>query len=129
MNLPSFLDFFRVRLATAENESNNVHSEENEEDSDDDDDVQIKFDKVVNTNTTNGKLLFVYQSPNMQRLYRRYASSLIMLDATYPTTKYALPLFFMLVKTNVNYQVRHRLFYQGTHIIHVHFRSSIYQCF
>ena len=104
-----------------------MHSEEDEEDSDDDDDVQIKFDKVVNTNTTNGKLLFVYQSPNMQRLYRRYGSSLIMLDATYRTTKYALPLFFMVVKTNVNYQVRHRSFYHGTHIIHVHFPSSIYQ--
>ena len=128
MNLPSFLDFFRVRLATAENESNNVHSEEDEEDSDDDDDVQIKFDKVVNTNTTNGKLLFVYQSPNMQRLYRRYASSLIMLDATYRTIKYALP-FFMVVKANVNYQVRQKLFYHGTHIIQVHFPSSVYQCF
>ena len=129
MNLPTFLDFFCFRLATAENESNNVHSEEDEEDSDDDDDVQIKFDKVVNTNTTNGKLLFVYQSPNMQRLYRRYGSSLIMLDATYRTTKYALPLFFMVLKTNVNYQVRHRLIYHGTHIIHVHFPSSTYQCF
>ena len=109
-----FLRSFCFRLVTAENESNNVHSEEDEEDSDDDDDVQIKFDKVVNTNTTNGKLLFVYQSPNMQRLYRRYGSSLIMLDATYRTTKYALPLFFMVVKTNVNYLVRHKLVYHGT---------------
>ena len=129
LNLPTFLDFFCFRLATTENESDNVCSEEDEEDSDDDDGVEIKFDKVVNTNTTNGKLLFVYQSPNMQRLYRRYASSLIMLDATYRTTKYALPLFFMVVKTNVNYQVRHRLVYQGTHIIQAHFPSSIYPCF
>ena len=28
-----------------------------------------------------------------------------MLDATYKTTRYALPLFFLCVKTNVNYQV------------------------
>ena len=42
MNLPTFLDFFRFRLATAENESNNVHSEEDEEDSDNDDDIQIQ---------------------------------------------------------------------------------------
>lgn len=28
-----------------------------------------------------------------------------MLDATYKTTKYALPLFFVPVKTNVNYQI------------------------
>ena len=124
-----FLRFFCFRLATAENESNNVYSEEDEEDSDDDDGVQIKFDKVFNTNTTNRKLLFASQSLNMQSLYRPYASSLIMLDATYCTTKYALPLFFMVVKINVNYQVRHRLFYHGTHIIRAHFPSSIYQCF
>ena len=57
LNLPTFLDFFCFRLATSENESNNVYSEEDEEDSDDDDDddgVEIKFDKVLNTNTTNG---------------------------------------------------------------------------
>ena len=129
MNLPTFLDCFCFRLATAENESNIVYSEQDEKDSDDGDGLQIKFDKVVNTNTTNGELLFVYQSPNMQRLYRCYACSLIMLDATYRATKYALSLFFMVLKTNVNYQVRHRLVYHGTHIIQAHFLSSIYQCF
>ena len=129
LNLPTSLDFFYFRLATAENESNNVYYEEDKEDSDDDDGVQIKFDKVFNTNTTNGKLLFVYQSLNMQRLYRRCASSLTMLDATYRTTKYAFLYFFMVVKTNVNYQVRHRLVYHGTHIIQAHFPSSIYQFF
>ena len=80
MNLPTFLDFFCFRLVTAENESNIVYSEQDEKDSDDGDDLQIKFDKVVNTNTTNRELLFVYQSPNMQRLYRCYASSQIMLQ-------------------------------------------------
>ena len=98
-----FLRFFCFRFTTAENESNSVYSEEDEEDSDDDDGVQIKFDKVFNTNTTNGKLLFAYQSLNMQSLYRPYASSLIMLDAAYCTIKYALPLFFMVVKISVNY--------------------------
>ena len=49
LNLPTFLEFFCFRLATAENESNNVYSEEDEEDSDDDDGVQIKFDKVFDT--------------------------------------------------------------------------------
>ena len=28
-----------------------------------------------------------------------------MLDATYKTTRYVLPLFFMVVKTNVDYEV------------------------
>ena len=45
------------------------------------------------------------------------------------TTKYALPLFFMVVKTNVNYQVHHRLVYHGIHIIQAYFPSSIYQYF
>ena len=49
LNLPAFLDFFCFRLANAENESNNVYFKENEEGSDDEDVVQIKFDKVPNT--------------------------------------------------------------------------------
>ena len=52
-----------------------------------------------------------------------------MLDATYRTTKYALPFFFIVVKTNVNYQVPYRLVYYDTHIIQAHFPGSIYQCF
>lgn len=35
----------------------------------------------------------------------RYGNSLCMLDATYRTTKYALPLFFLAVKTNVGFSV------------------------
>lgn len=41
----------------------------------------------------------------MQRLYRRYGKTLVLLDATYRTTKYSLPLYFLVVQTNVNYQV------------------------
>ena len=51
------------------------------------------------------KMMFVYQSSEMQRLYRRYAPTLLLLDATYRTTKYSLPLYFLVVQTNVNYQV------------------------
>ena len=39
----------------------------------------------------------------MQWLYSGYAPTLVLLDATYRTTKYSLPLY--LVQTNVNYQV------------------------
>ena len=35
----------------------------------------------------------------------RYGNELSLLDATYRTTRYALPLFFVVVKTNVDYQV------------------------
>ena len=50
-------------------------------------------------------MIFVYQSPDMKYLYQKYAPYLVLLDATYKTTKYALPLFFAVVKTNLNFQV------------------------
>ena len=50
-------------------------------------------------------LLFVYQEPWQKRLLERYGNELSLLDATYRTTRYALPLFFLVVKTNVDYQV------------------------
>ena len=50
-------------------------------------------------------MMFVYQSNETQRLQRRYPSTLLLLDATYRTTKYSLPLYFLVVQTNVNYQV------------------------
>ena len=48
---------------------------------------------------------FVYQSPDMKRLHRRYGDNLVWLDATYKTCKYSLLLFFLDIQTNVNYQV------------------------
>ena len=51
------------------------------------------------------KMLFVYQSEDMQILYQRCGKHLVLLDATYKTTKYSLPLYFLVVQTNVNYQV------------------------
>ena len=50
-------------------------------------------------------MLFVYQSKDMQRLYQRYGKHLVLLDATHKTTKYPLPLYFLVVQPNVNYQV------------------------
>ncbi|XP_065645894.1 uncharacterized protein LOC136076410 [Hydra vulgaris] len=40
----------------------------------------------------------------MQRLLKKYGNEITLLDATYKTTKYSLPLFFLVVKTNVDYQ-------------------------
>ena len=39
------------------------------------------------------KMMFVCQSNVMQRLYRWYASTSLLLDATYRVTKYFLPLY------------------------------------
>ncbi len=44
--------------------------------------------------------LFVHQSQEQQRLLKRYRD-MVLLDATYRTTKYALPLFLVVVRTNV----------------------------
>ena len=49
--------------------------------------------------------LFVCQSKWQKYLLQRYGSELILLDATYKTTRYSLPLFFLTVKTNVDYQI------------------------
>jgi len=49
-------------------------------------------------------LLFVHQTEWQRRLLRRYGSMCLM-DATYKTSRYALPLFFVCVRTNVDYIV------------------------
>ncbi|XP_069108844.1 uncharacterized protein [Argopecten irradians] len=45
-------------------------------------------------------LLVIYQSKWQRNLLARYGNELVYLDATYRTTKYALPLFFLCVQTN-----------------------------
>ena len=50
------------------------------------------------------RFLFVYQSKQQARLLARYGE-IVLLDATYKTMRYSLPLFFICVRTNVNYQV------------------------
>ena len=41
----------------------------------------------------------------MKHLLKTYGNEICLLDATYETTHYTLPLFFMVVKTNVDYEV------------------------
>jgi len=53
----------------------------------------------------NADLMFIYQSTEMRRLYRRYGGLMVVLDALYRADRYPLPMFFLLVRTNVNYQV------------------------
>ena len=49
--------------------------------------------------------MFVHQTKFQSRLLGRYGNSICLLDVTYKTTKYSLPLLFVVMKTNVNYQV------------------------
>ena len=50
-------------------------------------------------------LLFIYQADWQSRLFQRYGGEILLLDATYKTTRYVLPLFLLVVKTNVDYQI------------------------
>ena len=47
--------------------------------------------------------LFVHQEPWQQRLMLKYGNTLCLLDATYKTTKYSLPLFLLCVRSNSGY--------------------------
>lgn len=58
----------------------------------------------VDDGTSNG-LWFVHQTSWQRRLLHRYGNELSLLDATYRTTKYSLPLYFLVVKTNMEYKV------------------------
>jgi len=66
-----------------------------------------------NTSDTDGSveahiaqnLLFVHQTAWQRHLMSRYGDEIMLLDATYKTMRYELPLFFLVVKTNVNYTV------------------------
>ena len=53
--------------------------------------------------TTGSTFLFVYQEPWQQKLLLKYGNILTLMDATYKTTKYALPLFLLCVRSNCGY--------------------------
>ena len=54
---------------------------------------------------TEEKLMLVHQTRDQQQLLYKYGNEICLLDATHKTTRYGLPLFFIVVKANVNYQI------------------------
>ena len=50
------------------------------------------------------RLLSVHQTAFQQELLQKYGNSICLLDTTYKTTKYDVPMFFAAVKRNVDYQ-------------------------
>jgi hypothetical protein len=50
-------------------------------------------------------MLFVYQSTFQKHLIQRYGNGMCLLDSTYKTTKYTVPLFFVCIPTNIGFQV------------------------
>ena len=55
--------------------------------------------------STEQTLLWVHQEPWQQHLMVKYGNIISLMDATYKTTRYDLPLFFICVRTNTGYCV------------------------
>ena len=88
-----------IHFRTTDGEEQTVVKEDDEEIQEDGED-ELPPLPIAN----NKQFVFVYQSKWQRRLMARY-KELICLDATYRTTKYTIPLFFLVVKTNVDYQI------------------------
>ncbi|CAC5410902.1 unnamed protein product [Mytilus coruscus] len=67
------------------------------------DDVRIGEAYTRKLYGTNSKFLYVHQTQWQRRLLELYGKEICLLDATYRTTRYSLPLYFLCVPTNVNY--------------------------
>jgi hypothetical protein len=70
-----------------------------------DDEVNADNDEVLLNAPSSKGLLFCHQFVWQRHLLLRYGDEICLLDATYKTSKYALPLFFICVRTNVDYAV------------------------
>ena len=66
-------------------------------------DRKLYFRPASQSDEAKTKFLLVHQEHWQQRLLKMYGNTICLLDATYKTTKYALPLFMLVVKTNVDY--------------------------
>ena len=82
----------------------NEDAYENKKNNENGDDI-ISCEDIVIESSPSDSLLFVYQTQWMKRFLQRYGNEICLSDAIYKTTRYALPLFFLAVKTNVDYQV------------------------
>eukprot|EP00794_Sanderia_malayensis_P003968 gene3968-4519_t len=93
---PSSKIFYRPKQIGVVDLEIETTSEENE----DDEEMDVKSLK-----SNGGGFLFMYHSEEQRRLLSRYGNEIAFLDATCRTTCYTLPLFFLVVKTNVDYQI------------------------
>lgn len=71
-------------------------------DSDYEDDEQDCSEDNQEASDGKNTFLFVHQTEHQMKILEKYGK-FILIDATYKTSKYALPLFLVVVRTNVNY--------------------------
>jgi len=102
-------DSFYFREYGELNDAGSVVTDHNDDDGsatvEDNDIIADEDDDVLIHATRCSRLLFCHQSDWQRHLLKLYGNEICLLDATYKTSKYALPLFFICVKTNVNYAV------------------------
>ena len=73
-----------------------------EQPNEDEEDLQNEEDLQEHSKIT---LLWVHQEVWQQQLMAKYGNTIALMDATYKTTRYELPLFFISVRTNSGYCV------------------------
>ena len=73
-------------------------------------------------------LLWIHQEKWQQELLQFYGNDICLIDATYKTTKYELPLFFVCVRTNVGYSAIAQFIVQqeGTRTVESHVETKIF---
>ena len=89
--------FFRPYCLTSDSESYQQPQSLKEEDCTD----VIK----ISVGDRSNNLLFVHQTKWQRELLLKYGGEICLLDATYKTSRYVLPTFFLCMKTNVYYYV------------------------
>ncbi len=63
------------------------------------------FRPYTNTEEDGQPLLWIHQEEWQKHILAKYGNTITLIDATYKTTKYDVPLFFLSVRTNVGYCV------------------------
>nr|XP_022286468.1 uncharacterized protein LOC111099474 [Crassostrea virginica] len=88
------------------------HKDQTQFSKDDKENLKQMIDDFSNANendkfhleiSENEEFLFVAQTESQKRLLNIYGQEICLLDATYNTTQYNLPAFFVCVNTNVGY--------------------------
>nr|XP_054769966.1 uncharacterized protein LOC129277817 [Lytechinus pictus] len=91
----------RFKLTLASSVPTGGHPESVQQEVEDDEEEVIP----IPTESSGSNFFFCHQTKFQRHLLQRYGNDICLLDATYRTTKYALPLFFLAVKTNSGYSV------------------------
>ncbi|XP_062601183.1 calcium-responsive transcription factor-like [Saccostrea cucullata] len=67
--------------------------------------LRTSYDTTTHGDIPSEDFLFVHQTTWQKRLLNLYGRDICIMDATYKTSKYALPLFFICVQTNVGHSI------------------------